>query len=78
MELNADVLLINDRKAREIATKLGIITKWTTEVLTDAVSEKFISSFNEFEQILNAMIENGLWIERDFYTKLLNNIKKKF
>jgi predicted nucleic acid-binding protein len=47
-ELNADLLLINDRKARDIAIKLGINTKWTTEVLIDAVSKNLISSFNDF------------------------------
>ncbi len=77
-ELNADLLLINDRKAREVAIELGINTKWTTEVLIDAVSEKLISSFDDFERILNAMIDNGLWMEKDFYTKLLEEVKEKF
>ena len=77
-ELNADLLLINDRKARDTAIELGITTKWTTEVLIDAVSEKLILSFNDFEQILNAMIDNGLWIEKDFYENLLEDVKKEF
>jgi len=77
-ELNADLLLINDRKARDIAIELGINTKWTTEVLIEAVSKKLISSFDEFELILNALIENGLWIEKDFYGKLLEEVKNKF
>jgi len=77
-ELNADILLINDRKARDIAIKLGINTKWTTEVLIDAVFKNLISSFNDFELILNAMIDNGLWLEKDFYSKLLEEVKKKF
>ena len=61
-----------------MAIELGITTKWTTEVLIDAVSEKLISSFDDFEQILNAMIDNGLWIEKDFYVNLLEDVKKKF
>ncbi|MFW9989415.1 MAG: hypothetical protein ACFFC3_12230 [Candidatus Odinarchaeota archaeon] len=77
-ELNADLLLINDRKARDIATELGITTKWTTEVLIDAVSEKIISSFDDFKRIVNTMIKNGLWIEKNFYNKLLEKVKKKF
>jgi len=77
-ELSADLLLINDRKARDMAIELGINTKWTTEVLIDAVSKKLISSFDDFERILNAMIDNGLWIEKDFYAKLLEEAKKKF
>jgi uncharacterized protein len=77
-ELNADLLLINDRKAREIATELGISTKWITEVLIDAVSKKLISSYDDFKHVLNAMIENGLWIEKDFYENLLDDVNKKF
>jgi len=50
-----------------MAIELGITTKWTTDVLIDAVSEKLISSFDDLEQILNEMIDNGLWIEKDFY-----------
>ena len=77
-ELNADLLLINDRKARDIAIELGINTKWTTEVLIEAASKKLISSYDDFALILNAMIDNGLWIERDYYEKLLDEVKKIF
>lgn len=74
-EIKADLLLINDRKARNIANSLGIKTKWTTEVLFDAILNKLILSIGEFEEILNSMIENGLWIEKDYYEKLIEKAK---
>ncbi len=77
-ELNADLLIMNDKKARDIANKLGINTKWTTEVLIEAISRKLINSYNNFIEILDAMIDNGLWIEKDYYENLLENAKKIF
>lgn len=78
VELNADLLLINDKKARDVAINLGIKTKWTTEVLVDAVSKNFITDFEDFKQIFNDMIENGLWIEKDYYKKLIKDVENKF
>ena len=77
-EFNADLLIINDRKARDIASNLGINTKWTTEVLIEAASKKVIPSYNNFIEILDAMIDNGLWIERDYYETLLDQAKDIF
>ncbi|MEJ2249313.1 MAG: hypothetical protein P8Y97_06590 [Candidatus Lokiarchaeota archaeon] len=77
-ELNADLLLINDRKARDVARNLGIKTKWTTEVLIDAVSKDFITSFDSFMEIFDNMIENGLWLEKDYYEKILKKVRNLF
>ena len=40
MELSADLLLINHKKAKEIVEKMGITIKWSTEILLDAVEKK--------------------------------------
>jgi predicted nucleic acid-binding protein len=37
IELSADLLLINDQKAKAIAESMGIPTKWITEVLLESV-----------------------------------------
>ncbi len=77
-ELNADLLLINDRKARDVARNLGIKTKWTTEGLIDAVSKDFISSFDSFMEIFDNMIEKGLWLEKDYYEKVIKQVRNLF
>ncbi len=77
-DLNADLLLINDRKARDVARNLGIKTKWTTEVPIDVVSKEFITSFDNFMEIFDNMIENGLWIEKDYYKKLIKEVRNLF
>ncbi|MEJ2251665.1 MAG: hypothetical protein P8Y97_18660 [Candidatus Lokiarchaeota archaeon] len=71
-------MLINDRKARDVARNLGIKTKWTTEVLIDAVSKDFITSFDSFMEIFDNMIENGLWLEKDYYEKVIKEVRNLF
>lgn len=75
LELKADVLLINDKKAKEIAENKGIKTRWNTEVLLDALKQKLIQDYQEFENLLNRMIEVGFWIEKREYEKVILKAK---
>jgi len=75
LELKADVLLINDKKAKEIAEKKGIKTRWNTEVLLDALEQKLIKNYSEFEKLLNRLIEVGFWIEKREYEKVILKAK---
>jgi hypothetical protein len=79
LDLRADFLLINDKKANMIAESKGIRTKWSTEILLDALDKGLIGDFHEFNEILDQMIETGLWMEKSQYKKTLEkakNIKK--
>lgn len=75
LELKADILLINDSEARKVAESKGIKTKWSTEVLLDALESNIIKNYQEFEELLNSMIEIGLWIEKSLYDDILNKAK---
>ncbi len=75
LELQADILLINDSEARKIAESKGIKTKWNTEVLLDALESNLIKNYQEFEVLLNKMIEIGLWIEKSLYNEVLYKAK---
>ncbi|TFF84950.1 MAG: hypothetical protein EU518_01945 [Promethearchaeota archaeon] len=61
-----------------LATKMGINTKWTTEVLLDAILKNFINTFKEFKELLDTMIDNILWIEKDFYISSIKDVKRIF
>ncbi len=76
LELKADILLINDKMAREIAQSKGISTKWSTEILLDALENNILTSYNEFYNILNKMIELGLWMEKKYYNFILEKAKE--
>lgn len=75
IELSADYLLINNQKGKDLAESMGIQTKWITEVLLESVEQKFISDFGEFREILDLMIENGLWIRKSIYESILLKVK---
>jgi len=76
IELSADYLLINDQKAKAIAEAMGIKTRWITEILLEAAKAKLISDFAEFNEILNKIIDNGLWITKSHYMSVLSRGKK--
>jgi len=79
LELNAELLLINDKKARIIAESKGIKTKWSSEVLLDALEKGIIKDYQEFNELLDKMIDIGLWMEKTQYKTLLdkaNELKK--
>ena len=68
--------MINDKKAKETAEELGINTKWITEILLEAVEKNFIKNFQEFKEIFESIIENGLWIEREHYKNIFTKAKE--
>jgi len=75
LELKADLLLINDSEARKLAESKGIKTKWSTEVLIDALKKDIVKDYQEFKELLNEMIELGLWMEKSLYEQILNKAK---
>ncbi|MBD3229211.1 MAG: hypothetical protein GF329_13595 [Candidatus Lokiarchaeota archaeon] len=75
LEINADLLLINDKMAKNIAELRGINTKWNAAVLLEAYEKNLFKSYQEFKINLDKMIESGLWIEKSLYEELLNKAK---
>lgn len=78
IDLSADILIINDKEAMKEAANYGIKTKWITDVLLDAASKNLIKSFKEFKELLNLTVENGLWIEKDYLNKTLEDAERIF
>ena len=79
LELKADLLLINDKKARIIAESNGVKTIWSSEVLLDALEKGIIKNYQEFKTHLDKMVDIGLWMEKKQYKALLekaNDLKK--
>ncbi len=76
LELKADILLINDKKARIIAESKGLKAKWTTEILLDALEKGILQSYQEFKELLDKLIEIGLWMRKTEYKFLLEKAKE--
>jgi len=61
LELNADLLLIDYRGARNLAKKLGLQVMGTLGVLALA---KYTGSIREVKPVVGGLIESGFWISR--------------
>ena len=75
LELKANLLLINDSEAKKIAESKGLNTKWSTEVLMEALEKDIVKNYHEFKELINEMIENGLWMEKSRYNRILKTAK---
>jgi predicted nucleic acid-binding protein len=62
-ELNT-LLLANDEAAIMAARPYGVETRLVTEILHDALKYKHINSVDEYAQILDACIAEGLHVSR--------------
>jgi|GEM_PF-1090471 predicted nucleic acid-binding protein len=71
-----EIFLANDKQAIEVARELGVETRWFTEILNDALKSKYIKSVNEYIQILDACINNGLYISRKEREKAIEAAKE--
>ncbi|KPV62416.1 MAG: hypothetical protein AOA65_1867 [Candidatus Bathyarchaeota archaeon BA1] len=58
------VFLANDKQAIEAAREYGVETRWFTEILHDALRGNYIKSVDEYIQILDACINQGLYVSR--------------
>jgi len=58
------IFLANDKQAIEAAKEYGIETRWFTEILHDALRGNYINSVNEYIQILDACISQGLYVSK--------------
>jgi len=58
------IFLANDKQAIEAAREYGIETKWFTEILHDALKRNYIKSVDEYIQILDSCINQGLYVSK--------------
>ena len=59
-ELNADIVLIDDRIAREIAKSMGLNVVGTLMIIYEAINRKIINE--DFREIIKVMRKNNIWI----------------
>lgn len=60
MELNADLVLIDDKIARGIAGSMGLNVAGTLSIIYEAINNKLMNE--KFEEIIKIMRTNNIWI----------------
>lgn len=70
-ELNADLLIIDDRKAREIAELLGMKCTGTLAILLKAKELNYIA---ELKPIFNTLLENSRYYSKKILNELLAKV----
>ena len=71
MELNADLVLIDDKIARGIAGSMGLNVAGTLSIIYEAINNKLMNE--KFEGIIKIMRKNNIWISDE----LIDVIQKK-
>ena len=59
-ELNADIVLIDDRIAREIAISMGLNVTGTLAIIYEAINRNIINE--DFREIIKVMRKHNIWI----------------
>jgi len=72
-QLEAYFFLTNDEVARKIALIHKVKTKWLTEVLLEALKVGLIKNPQNFDEILDKLVDKGLWIRKT----LIQEAKRK-
>lgn len=74
-ELNT-LLLANDETAIMAAKRYNIETRWVTEILHDAMRANFIKSVEEYVDILDSCIGQGLYVSKEQREKAIKMAKE--
>lgn len=74
IHLNADRLLIDERKGTILANELGITTIGLLGVLVIAKENNFILSVKE---LLDQLIENNFWLSNGLYQQILKSVNEQ-
>jgi len=62
IEMKADLILLDDKKARQVAAYLGLPLSGTLGVLRAAFRKGWIENWDE---VLEALVAHGFWLGRD-------------
>ena len=73
LELDADLLLVDDRDARNLAKRLGLQVMGILGVLALAKYKGFIQ---EVKPIIDRLVENGFWISRKLLEEFLRELSE--
>jgi len=71
LEVNADILLIDDRDARDLAKKLGLQVMGALGVLALA---KYRGLIQKVKPIIDELIKRGFWISKKILEKFLREL----
>lgn len=74
-EMNSDVLLMDERKGRQVAKKLGIRITGTIGILTQAFDEGILTK-EDVERCIERLKESGIRISEKLYQRLNMEIGK--
>ncbi len=74
LELKADLLLVDDRDARNLAKKLGLQLMGTLGVIALA---KYRGLIPKAKPIINQLIESGFWISRRVLEEFLKELNEQ-
>lgn len=74
-EMNSDVLLMDERKGRQVAKKLGIRITGTIGILTQAFDEGMLTK-EDVERCIERLKESGIRISEKLYQRLNMEIGK--
>lgn len=69
LEKRANLFLVDEKKARNIAKMLGLKVKGTLGILAQAYKQNLIS---DFKRELDKLRSLGVWINDDLYKKVLD------
>ncbi len=72
IEFNADLILLDDKKARKLARDLGLSPLGTIGILYEAKKRGLIESLkNELDDLIT---KNGFFIDEELYKKILQEV----
>ena len=73
LERNADLLLVDDRDARNLAKKLGLQVMCTLGVIALA---KYKGLVSKAKPIIDKLVESGFWISRRLLEEFLRELNE--
>lgn len=74
MEIKDTIFLSDDKAARQVAAKEGLIVLGTLGIILKNVQKKK-TSLKEAKAIIDLLIENGFYVSTELYRDFLNHLK---